>query len=152
MSFYRFLEPRGEPLPGLAKGLIRARCRGPSAASPGALWRLRWNNQSEPADAANATVGARAMLVFSEAVMRIVTIFAVLVAVLCVTARAAPAQAREYPWCARYDVWTYNCGFVTFQQCLATISGAGGICTPNPRAVAINDERPLRQKRARAKY
>jgi hypothetical protein len=62
------------------------------------------------------------------------------------------AQAREYPWCARYDVWAMNCGFATFQQCLATISGAGGICSPNPRAVAIGDERPRRHKRARADY
>ena len=84
--------------------------------------------------------------------MRIVTTFAVIVAALSAAAQAAPAQAREYPWCARYDVWTYNCGFATFQQCLATISGAGGICTPNPRAVAIGDERPRRHKRARANY
>lgn len=46
------------------------------------------------------------------------------------------AQAREYPWCARYDAWAYNCGFTTRQQCEATISGAGGICQMNPRAVA----------------
>lgn len=45
------------------------------------------------------------------------------------------AQAREYPWCARYDWSTYNCGFVSFQQCLATISGIGGRCEPNPRYV-----------------
>jgi hypothetical protein len=84
--------------------------------------------------------------------MRIVTTFAVIVAALSVAAQATPAQAREYPWCARYDVWTYNCGFATFQQCLATISGAGGVCTPNPRAVAIGDERLRRHKRARASY
>lgn len=43
-----------------------------------------------------------------------------------------PAEAREYPWCARYDWTTRNCGFVSFQQCLATISGIGGRCEPNP--------------------
>jgi Protein of unknown function (DUF3551) len=51
---------------------------------------------------------------------------------------AAPpvqAQAREYPWCARYDWTTRNCGFVSFQQCLATISGIGGRCEENPRYV-----------------
>ena len=51
-------------------------------------------------------------------------------------AAADPAQAREYPWCARYDWTTANCGFVSFQQCLATISGIGGRCEPNPRYVA----------------
>lgn len=45
------------------------------------------------------------------------------------------AQAREYPWCARYDWTTYNCGFVSFEQCLATVRGIGGICEPNPRYV-----------------
>ncbi len=43
------------------------------------------------------------------------------------------AQAREYPWCARYDWTTSNCGFVSLNQCLATVSGIGGRCEPNPR-------------------
>ena len=72
--------------------------------------------------------------------MRSLAIFAITAAALSLAAHATPAQAREYPWCARYDAWAINCGFVTFQQCLATISGVGGICTPNPRAVAYNDE------------
>ena len=41
-----------------------------------------------------------------------------------------PAQAamRPYPWCARYMMRgsVYNCGFVTFEQCLANVSGIGG--------------------------
>ncbi len=56
------------------------------------------------------------------------------------------AQAREYPWCARYDWTTYNCGFVSFQQCLATVSGIGGFCEQNPRYVP---EQPRRKKPAR---
>lgn len=66
--------------------------------------------------------------------MRILPISAALMAGLAVLS-AQPAQAREYPWCARYDWTTYNCGFVSFQQCLATISGIGGRCEPNPRYV-----------------
>ena len=55
------------------------------------------------------------------------------VAVIVVTgALGGPVHAREYPWCARYDWTTRNCGFVSFQQCLATISGIGGRCEPNP--------------------
>lgn len=46
---------------------------------------------------------------------------------------APPVEAREYPWCARYDWTTSNCGFVSFEQCLATIRGIGGRCEPNPR-------------------
>ncbi|GIK82560.1 MAG: DUF3551 domain-containing protein [Pseudorhodoplanes sp.] len=58
-----------------------------------------------------------------------------------------PAQAREYPWCARYDWTTYNCGFVSFQQCLATVRGIGGICEPNPRYAG----QPARRKPRRAR-
>jgi hypothetical protein len=80
--------------------------------------------------------------------MRSLAIFAITAAALSLAAHATPAQAREYPWCARYDAWAVNCGFVTFQQCLATISGAGGICERNPRAVALNDApRPRHAKR-----
>jgi hypothetical protein len=83
--------------------------------------------------------------------MRTIAILTVIVAALSLTAPATPAQAREYPWCARYDAWSYNCGFTTFQQCQATISGAGGICERNPRAVAFNDApRPRYAKRKRA--
>jgi len=40
-------------------------------------------------------------------------------------------EARAGAWCAWYDPYTYNCGFNTFEQCQATISGAGGYCAPN---------------------
>jgi hypothetical protein len=46
------------------------------------------------------------------------------------------AHADPYKWCAVYggrdgDGGT-NCGFVTYKQCLDTISGIGGWCEPNP--------------------
>lgn len=59
----------------------------------------------------------------------------------------AAAQAREYPWCARYDWSTYNCGFVSFEQCLATVRGIGGICERNPRYAGP----PPRQKKPPAR-
>ena len=41
-----------------------------------------------------------------------------------------------YPWCANYSgrggYGPANCGYVTFQQCLATLAGNGGTCAPNP--------------------
>jgi len=67
--------------------------------------------------------------------MKIATsaIFAVMTALtMSVT---APANAEvQYPWCAQYrnQIGATNCGFVTYKQCLDTISGVGGICTPNP--------------------
>jgi hypothetical protein len=42
-----------------------------------------------------------------------------------------------YPWCAYYGtpdgVGGTNCGFVSWQQCMATVSGIGGWCRQNPR-------------------
>ena len=68
------------------------------------------------------------------------------VALALIVQVGAEAQAREYPWCARFDWMTYNCGFVSLLQCLATISGVGGHCQPNPRYVSG----PVRRhKRAR---
>jgi hypothetical protein len=44
-----------------------------------------------------------------------------------------PAKAQNYPWCAQYSDGTgsKNCGFVSFQQCLADVSGVGGFCIQN---------------------
>jgi len=46
-----------------------------------------------------------------------------------------PARAQNYPWCAQYSGralgGAMNCGFVSFQQCLATVSGIGGFCVRN---------------------
>jgi hypothetical protein len=43
-----------------------------------------------------------------------------------------PAEAQNYPWCAYYGRFGgTNCGFTTFQQCLDTVSGIGGVCQQN---------------------
>jgi hypothetical protein len=64
--------------------------------------------------------------------MRTSVILAIAVAaVVSLAPRNAHAETY-YPWCAFYDEWTYNCGFVTMAQCLATISGVGGVCRRNP--------------------
>jgi hypothetical protein len=50
------------------------------------------------------------------------------------TALGTGAQAQNYPWCAIYGGGSAgggrNCGFNTFEQCTATISGIGGTCQP----------------------
>ncbi len=49
-----------------------------------------------------------------------------------------PARAQNYPWCAYEgtgDGYATNCGFVTRDQCMATISGIGGYCEPNNQYV-----------------
>jgi len=44
------------------------------------------------------------------------------------------AKADPYRWCAQYSGrgGGTNCGFVTWEQCRATVSGAGGFCSLNP--------------------
>lgn len=45
----------------------------------------------------------------------------------------APVYAAEYPWCAQYGGrdGARNCGFVSFEQCQATVRGIGGFCERN---------------------
>jgi hypothetical protein len=47
------------------------------------------------------------------------------------------ADAANYPWCARYakDGGGESCGFTTFDQCLADVSGVGGYCARNTQYV-----------------
>ena len=61
-------------------------------------------------------------------------IVGVFAAIVCIE---KPAEAQNYPWCAYYDFGgsgggATNCGWATFEQCLATVSGIGGSCGPNP--------------------
>jgi hypothetical protein len=52
------------------------------------------------------------------------------------------AEAQNYPWCAYYgSPAPVNCGFSTYEQCMAAISGNGGFCQVNNRYVP-----PARQK------
>jgi hypothetical protein len=57
----------------------------------------------------------------------------VFVAVVCFE---RPAAAQNNSWCAYYDggsAGATNCGFATFQQCSAAVSGVGGNCGANPQ-------------------
>ena len=55
-------------------------------------------------------------------------------------------EARAGAWCAWYDPYTYNCGFNTFQQCQATVIGAGGYCARNAYESPAPGPRPLRRR------
>ena len=59
--------------------------------------------------------------------------------VFALTVSRAPAWAQNYPWCAVYstgDGDATNCGFVSREQCQATVSGVGGRCERNSLYVA----------------
>jgi hypothetical protein len=79
-------------------------------------------------------------------------------------ALSTPVEAQNYPWCAYYGSGRggggTNCGFTTFQQCLATISGMGGFCDrntqyvppPGPHAPPAYRHRPYRYRHRRHHY
>jgi Protein of unknown function (DUF3551) len=51
-----------------------------------------------------------------------------------VWAQGQPFPYDPYPWCAVYSGrggGASNCGFRTWDQCMATVSGIGGFCQPN---------------------
>jgi hypothetical protein len=73
----------------------------------------------------------------------------VLTVLLAATLSGREAHARDYAWCAWYDWTTYNCGFDTFQQCLASVSGVGGECRPNVRYRPSQERRGRRDDRRR---
>jgi uncharacterized protein DUF3551 len=71
-----------------------------------------------------------------ETDMRIFPIFAL--AILGMLASTAPGRAEiTYPWCAQYGGGGHhggggrNCGFWTYDQCMAALSGNGGYCGRN---------------------
>jgi len=44
---------------------------------------------------------------------------------------SSAAFADPYKWCATYRTGGQNCGFLTIEQCQATVSGVGGFCQQN---------------------
>ena len=59
--------------------------------------------------------------------MRAIVIIALTSAGLALSSLGAEAA----PCCARYPEGASNCGFHTFAQCQATVSGRGGFCDQN---------------------
>ena len=39
--------------------------------------------------------------------------------------------AQAAPWCARYSTGLNACNFYSFQQCMASVFGVGGVCESN---------------------
>ena len=80
--------------------------------------------------------------------------YAIVLAMLAALVVFAPSvvQAAPYKWRAVYAAFgATNCGFVTIEQCRATISGAGGHCEPNqfytgPDKDAVKRARRLRHE------
>jgi hypothetical protein len=61
------------------------------------------------------------------------------------------AAAIEYPWCVQYggqNGGARNCGFVSYEQCMMTARGAGGMCQQNlffPGSASDQPQRPRKR-------
>jgi len=69
-----------------------------------------------------------------RAILPILTV--VVITLIEVLASTAPGHAEStYPWCAQYGGGPRgggrNCGFWTYHQCMAALSGNGGYCIAN---------------------
>jgi hypothetical protein len=64
------------------------------------------------------------------------------------------AEAQNYPWCAYYSGrgGGTNCGFTTFQQCLATVRGIGGFCDRNTQYQPPPGPHPFNKTQERYPY
>jgi len=77
------------------------------------------------------------------------TSLAVAIAVpLVLVCHADRAGAQNYPWCAQLSVrgGARNCGFVTWEQCMATVRGIGGFCEQNFMYRPPAGDQPVRRK------
>jgi hypothetical protein len=78
-------------------------------------------------------------------------ILGVFAAVVCFEKPAA----ADGPWCVGYDGGegggATNCGFSTYQQCLATATGAGAWCEPNTMYQGVSGPAPSRCVRQHSK-
>jgi hypothetical protein len=59
---------------------------------------------------------------------------------------SSPAQAA---WCANFPLGGDNCGFSSFEACLATIRGVGGTCTQSREAAGPTEATPKANRRAK---
>jgi hypothetical protein len=80
--------------------------------------------------------------------MRLVLLFVGLV-IGGAVANPSAGSAANYPWCAYYgfDLDGTNCGFVSFGQCMAAISGNGGYCGQNLQYRPVPNQPPPRRYR-----
>jgi hypothetical protein len=68
----------------------------------------------------------RAQATYKETIMRTVSVITIILATLSLSTIGAHAAT----WCAHYGGFGgTNCGFHSFEQCQAALSGNGGFCS-----------------------
>ena len=73
--------------------------------------------------------------------MRILALAGAFGLALVANSQIAISQAEAFPagprYCAQYRGNAENCGFYSFNQCLAAISGVGGVCIVAPMQTQV---------------
>jgi hypothetical protein len=89
---------------------------------------------------------ARAILTTEEAFMPRILPLAITFAALSLSTTGVRADGT---WCAHYGTGLegMNCGFYSFEQCRATVSGVGGFCQANTAAYPAAKEPRRRYRR-----
>jgi hypothetical protein len=74
------------------------------------------------------------------------TIIFVVAALVALPLTSVYARA-DGAWCAYYSSsCCTNCGFHSYEQCMANVSGVGGYCQRNPLYPASTDSRRRKQR------
>jgi hypothetical protein len=87
-------------------------------------------------------------MIFGSGATAMKTLLAALALVAATMLCGTSARAQNYAWCAQYgghNIASTNCGFASFEQCRATISGIGGSCYPNPQYQPLPGTHPRRR-------
>jgi Protein of unknown function (DUF3551) len=81
--------------------------------------------------------------------MRTLKLASVAIGVLSLCAMPARAQYVGGSWCANYgnQGGGTNCGFYSYDQCMAAISGNGGMCSRNQWSSGSSDRDSRRRSR-----
>jgi hypothetical protein len=73
-------------------------------------------------------------MTFRAMTFRAMTFRSLIIGFFTLIAFAVPAAAQtNYPWCSNFadGFGGTNCGFVSYEQCMATVRGSGGFCQEN---------------------
>jgi len=83
-----------------------------------------------------------------------ISAFVTLIPITAAALAPRPAVAGyNLPWCATYyDSNVVACSFTSFEQCMASVSGVGGLCTQNilypPRPPYVDQPHRVKSRRA----
>jgi Protein of unknown function (DUF3551) len=84
-----------------------------------------------------------------EIFMRPLSLLLLAAAVLGETPLASAQSPYSYPWCARaykMDSNSTSCYYISYQQCMTTLSGIGGYCFQSPYYHAAPAHGPVRPR------